>query len=158
MKWHSIILYLHLLATAAMTGLIWFVQIVHYPMFADVPPEAFLLYEVEHQFRTSFVVIPFMTLELLTGLYLVFRIGGRFLEGREEKIVQLAFVLLVLIWGSTFFIQVPLHEQLALNADTAVIDQLVSTNWIRTISWSLRSVLLLMLVSPRLKITDSHHE
>ena len=127
-------------------------------MFADVPSEAFLLYEVEHQFRTSFVVIPFMSLELVTGLYLVFRMGGRFLESREERIVRFAFFLLVLIWGSTFFIQVPLHEQLSLNGDPALIDQLVSSNWIRTISWSLRSVLLLMLVSRRLNVTNSCHE
>lgn len=154
MKRSSIILSLHLLATAAMTGLIWFVQIVHYPMFADVPPEAFLLYEVEHQFRTSFVVIPFMSLELMTGIYLVSRMGGRFLEDREERIIQFTFVLLLLIWGSTFFIQVPLHERLALNADVVFIDQLVSSNWIRTICWSLRSVLLFMLVSQRMQITE----
>ncbi len=49
-------------AALFMTGLIWFVQIVHYPLFARVlrntAPDAFRAYEASHANRTSFVVFP----------------------------------------------------------------------------------------------------
>ena len=48
-----VLLSLHLAATAAMTGLIWFVQVVHYPLFAAVGADQFVAYEVAHQRRTS---------------------------------------------------------------------------------------------------------
>ena len=38
----------HLFATFAMTGIIWFVQIVHYPMLARLPHENFAALEREH--------------------------------------------------------------------------------------------------------------
>ena len=34
----------HLLATTTMAGLIWFVQVVHYPLFAHVPASASAAY------------------------------------------------------------------------------------------------------------------
>jgi hypothetical protein len=38
----------HLAATAAMVGLIWFVQVVHYPLFASVGADEFVAYENAH--------------------------------------------------------------------------------------------------------------
>ena len=58
----------HLFATAAMVGLIWFVQVVHYPLFARVGPDGFTTYETEHQRRTSWVVGPFMAVEGVAAL------------------------------------------------------------------------------------------
>ena len=63
-----VLLSLHLAATAVMTGLIWFVQVVHYPLFAAVGAEQFVAYEVAHQRRTSFVVGLPMLVEGLTVL------------------------------------------------------------------------------------------
>ena len=50
----------HLAATAAMVGLLWFVQLVYYPLFALVGPDGFVEYEHSHQQRTSYVVGPLM--------------------------------------------------------------------------------------------------
>lgn len=43
----------HLFATAAMVGLIWFVQVVHYPLFASVGADGFTDYETAHRRRTG---------------------------------------------------------------------------------------------------------
>ena len=48
-----------------MTGLIWFVQVVHYPLFAKVGSEAFSLYESLHTQKTGLVVGPVMLVEVL---------------------------------------------------------------------------------------------
>ena len=59
----ELILLLQAASTLAMVGLIWFVQIVHYPLFAQVGREGFSGYEQAHQNRTTFVVAPLMLVE-----------------------------------------------------------------------------------------------
>jgi hypothetical protein len=55
----------------------------------------------------------------------------------------LALALTVLIWACTFFVSVPLHGQLGAGGlDVNVIDQLVRTNWVRTLAWTGRVVIL----------------
>ncbi|MEO0474224.1 MAG: hypothetical protein AAF206_31745 [Bacteroidota bacterium] len=138
---------LHLLSTLMMTGVIWFVQIVHYPLFAEVGPDQFTQYEGLHVRWTGYIVGPLMLLELGSGLLLF--LG---MEGSNRWWIGGAMVALGLIWLSTFFLQVPLHGQISQGFDLAAIKRLVSTNWIRTILWSLRAGILLYLVSGWLKI------
>lgn len=123
----------HAVVTAAMTGLIWFVQVVHYPLFARVGVEQFAGYEAEHQRRTTFVVMPLMLAELGLAVAIAALVGG-----------VAAFVglgLVVLIWLSTFIVQVPLHRRLERAFDPGVVGALVRTNWIRTVAWTARSTI-----------------
>ena len=49
--WHNdwtLVLVLHVAATMFMVGLIWLVQIVHYPLFAHVGADTFLAYHQRH--------------------------------------------------------------------------------------------------------------
>ena len=55
--------------------------------------------------------------------------------------------LLVVIWLSTFLLQVPRHRTLESGFDISVHRRLVGTNWIRTFAWSLRGLLVLWIVS-----------
>jgi len=141
-----------ILATAMMTGIIWFVQIVHYPLFLKVPLEGFVSYEQSHTVRTGLVVAPLMLLEMGTAIGLV----GLSLFSGEKTTVGLsplhlgALGCLLLIWASTFLIQVPLHQLLEQRADPKAMELLVSTNWIRTILWSIRLGLLALLIAPRI--------
>jgi hypothetical protein len=136
-----IVLILQVASTLLMTGIIWFVQIVHYPLFARVGGPSFAGYEAEHATRTGWVVGPLMCIELATAvLFLI----TRFRPGSVSTSSAWAGIALVaLIWMSTAFIQVPLHNRLSAGADAAVIARLVGTNWIRTIAWTLRSLLVL---------------
>jgi hypothetical protein len=130
-------------ATFFMIGLIWFVQIVHYPLFARVGRDGFAGYELSHSQLTSLVVIPAMLVELVTtGLLVLAQPAGM----RRWEAIGGA-VLLVVVWGSTFFLQVPRHGQLAAGFDEAAHAALVATNWVRTVAWSLRGLLLIRVVA-----------
>jgi len=54
----EVLLVAHAAATLVMVGVIWFVQVVHYPLMARVSASEFAAYEREHQNRTTFVVAP----------------------------------------------------------------------------------------------------
>jgi uncharacterized membrane protein len=133
----ALLLSVHAIATAAMAGLIWFVQVVHYPLFRSVGAEGFVAYEVAHSRLTSFVVGPFMAVEGVCGLILFFWPPDEL--GRIYGFV--GCVLLAIVHASTIFVQVPKHGQLSKAYDPTVVDALVATNWIRTIVWSARAVL-----------------
>ena len=126
-----------------MTGLVWFVQIVHYPLMGKVGPREFVDYEIAHTNRTSIVVAPIMLLELFSGLlYLYFQ--GWPLEWLASFTVNM--YLLGLIWLSTFFLQIPLHRHLSGGFDQRAHQRLVRTNWLRTLLWTVRSLLLVAII------------
>ena len=130
---------LHLFATIFMTGVIWIVQVLHYPMFADVWPAAFPGYAQEHAQRISVVVVPAMLVELGCALLLALdrrpEVGPRWMGG-------VGLALLLVIWGSTFLVQVPLHAALRSGFDAELHRQLVATNWVRTLAWTARAGLV----------------
>jgi len=53
-----------------------------------------------------------------------------------------AAFLVVIIWLSTFTLQVPIHRRLQTGKDDARIRRLVSTNWIRTIAWTVKAIII----------------
>jgi hypothetical protein len=61
------VLLIHALVTWFMTGLIWFVQVVHYPLMAAVGSPGFAAYEAAHSRRTTWVVAPVMLAEAATA-------------------------------------------------------------------------------------------
>jgi len=53
---------------------------------------------------------------------------------------------LVVIWASTAMVQMPLHDRILKGPDTHAQRRLVSTNWIRTVAWTLRGAIALAMV------------
>ncbi len=133
---------LHAAATVAMTGVIWFVQLVHYPLFRFAAGGDFADFAATHQSRTTLVVAPLMSVELVSALLLF---GGGASGSRGLAIAGL--LVLGAIWLSTAFVQVPLHRRLARGFDGDAARLLVRSNWFRTIGWSARSVIALALVA-----------
>lgn len=129
----------HLGLSCFMCGLIWLIQCVHYPLFSRIPPEAFPAYESAHQRKISFVVVPVMLLELASAIFLL--VITDIPVSRTLLLVNA--ILLTVIWISTFAFQVPLHRKLSQAYDERSIRQLVRSNWIRTIGWTLKSLLLI---------------
>jgi hypothetical protein len=132
----------HAAATLVMVGVIWFVQIVHYPLFDRVGRAGFPIYAVDHQQRTLVVVGPTMLVELLTSLLLLIRHWA----GPEAPWLWVGAGLLGVIWLSTAFLQVPRHCELAAGFDEEAHRLLVLTNWLRTGAWSSRGMLALFLI------------
>ena len=62
------VLLLQFFSTIAMVGLVWFVQVVHYPLMERVGKDEFCRYERDHQTRTTMVVAPLMLTEAVTAL------------------------------------------------------------------------------------------
>lgn len=132
----------HLAATLFMTGLIWFVQIVHYPLFAQTGRAEFAGYELRHSRLTTWVVGPPMVVEAVTATLLLVQPP----PGVPVSLLVSGFVLLVIIWLSTALVQVPCHHVLTRGFDAAVHRRLVRSNWVRTIGWSLRALIVLSMV------------
>ena len=126
-----LVLTAHAAATWAMTGLIWFVQVVHYPLFAAIGPAGFAAYHAAHSRLTTLVVGPLMLVEAACGVWIVLE--------RPTPAAWTGVALLAVVWGATFVVSVPRHNLLAAGFDAAVIDSLVATNWIRTIAWTARA-------------------
>lgn len=130
----------HASVTLAMTGLIWFVQLVHYPLLTKVGDASFSTYERLHQAWITPLVFPLMTTELLlAGWIAVFSVSQSHF-GFWERWGALGLVGVA--WASTAVIQVPLHSRLGDGFDAATVAQLVRTNWIRTFAWTARAVLV----------------
>ena len=68
----DLVLTLHAVATISMVGVIWYVQLVHYPLMALVGNGNFPKFESEHQRRTTWVVAPLMLTEAATAVTLLF--------------------------------------------------------------------------------------
>ena len=133
------------LATAGfMTGLIWFVQVVHYPLFAAVGVDRFEAYERGHMRSTTWIVAPVMSVELLLAVSLVLLADSAW----HRTSAWLALALLAIVWLSTALRQAPLHQRLAERFDTQLWQSLVRSNWLRAACWSVRSAGLLILLSP----------
>lgn len=120
----NLLLLVHLAATLVRVGIIWFVQVVHYPLF-------------------SRVVGPPMLVEMATALTLVLVRPA----GVPVNAILLGIILLAIVWLSTALLQVPRHKTLGAGFDDRVCTNLVVSNWIRTIAWSLRGLLALWMVA-----------
>ena len=136
----KLVLLVHVFATLFMVGLIWFVQIVHYPLYSNVGREQFPEYERLHNRLTTWVVGPAMLLEVATAVVLL-----KSPPSGSTSLAWVALGLLALIWISTATLSVPAHNALTIEFSKAQHHQLVATNWIRTVAWSLRGVIVLVI-------------
>jgi hypothetical protein len=134
----------HTASTLAMCGVIWFVQLVHYPLFDRVAGAAFSRYERAHTYRTSYVVVPLMLGELGSSALLVLLLPGRVLP-------WVGLGLLAAVWLSTFLVQVPAHRRLERGFDGATHRRLVRTNWWRTVAWTARGAIATSLLASAIR-------
>jgi hypothetical protein len=136
----------NLVAATVMMGVIWFVQIVHYPLFALVGNDRSIEYARDNQRRTSLVVGPPMAAEGIASIWLFVDPP----DGLSRVLPTVSGLLLAVVLLSTVLVQVPRHARLAEERDGAsiagVVASLVAGNWIRTIGWSARCVIAAVMV------------
>lgn len=137
------LLLVHAGATWTMVGVIWVMQLVHYPLFAQVGPETYATYQALHMQRITWIVGPVMLVELATA--------GLLAAGYAALVpsvqVWTGLGLLALIWVSTGLVQAPLHGMLTSGFDAYTHTWLVRSNWLRTIAWTLRGILALWMLA-----------
>jgi hypothetical protein len=127
----------HSALTWALVGLIWLIQIVHYPLLNAVGEEAFRAYHLRHTTQITWLVGPLMLGELGSAAALI-------LQGGSDFWLRVSMPPLLFTWACTWRVQVPLHEKLSRGFDAQVHRRLVRTNWWRTAAWTLRGLCLLL--------------
>jgi uncharacterized membrane protein len=131
----------HAAVTWMLVGLIWTIQIIHYPLLPDVGGEQFDRYHGRHMFRASLLIVPLALTEgALSAALLVF-------GHRHDPFAWLGLLLVAIIAVSTMTIHGPLHLRLRGAPDERLMRRLIATNWIRTIAWSVRGVLALIILA-----------
>ncbi len=126
---------LNLSASLFLCGLIWVIQLLHYPFFHHIEKSDFAHHQATHRFRISLIVIPAMLVELGSSFILAFRADF------VQHLHIAGLVIVLLIWASTFFLQVPQHQKISQGYDAEAVDKLISGNRIRTFLWSAKSLL-----------------
>ena len=121
--------------SCVLVGLIWVIQVVHYPLFALVGRAEHVVYHAAHVRRITWLVAPLMLLELGGGVALWWVAPPHLVWAARGGVA-----LLGLIWVSTALVQVPAHDRLARGWDPVAHRRLVRSNWVRTWAWSLRGV------------------
>ena len=137
------LLVIHFAVTWALVGLIWTIQAVHYPLLKEVGQEGFIAYHERHMARITWVVGPLMLAEVSSAALLLYL-------GERAVLFGISLGALALIWGSTWFYQVPLHQKLSQGYDAPTIERLVRTNIWRTVGWTIRGLCLAALLVSRL--------
>lgn len=139
----KLLVLLNFAATLLMTGVIWQVQLVTYPIMGLVGKSEFTNYHAFHTTWITPVVGPPMLVELITAILLV----GAHPEEMPDWAAWVGLGLCGFLFLSTGLISVPLHNQLATGYTERAHSLLVSTNWIRTVGWTLRAALMMWVMT-----------
>lgn len=141
METFTLFLFIHTLVTWMLIGIVWFVQVVHFPLYSYIK-KGFHEYERSYLKRTGWLVGPLMLIEAISAIFLLS-------FASYTPIIQLAavnLILLVLIWIMTFLFHMSEQGSLAIRFSKNMHEKLVSTNWGRTALWTLRGILILFIL------------
>jgi len=137
----ALLLLIHIASTIMMCGIIWAVQCVEYPMFADVGEADFKIYHDNHMRRITWVAGPLMLAEVFSGAALILASPSAVSIPLVQQLSALG--LLIYIWVVTALSQIPAHRALMKTFSTESHRRLVRGNWQRTIAWTLRAIVVL---------------
>ena len=131
----SSMLFLHILSTAIMVGIIWVIQIVHYPSFHYIDKSRYVSFQNFHMNKISYIVIPVMSIEAISGIILLYN--------DQTVLFIISLIILLVIWTLTAFYFTRTHQLLAKGYKKEIVRKLVQLNWVRTGLWTLRLVILI---------------
>ena len=134
------LLLIHIVFSLYLLGVIWFVQLVHYPTFLFLKIENEENPFVFHQARSSLAILPPMSLELVSVILLMFYPYPNY------TIVVTLLVFTLLIWLATLTLQWPCIKTLKEEKTEEIVKKLIWTNWLRTALWSLKGLYIFFLL------------
>lgn len=130
--------------TRYMTGMIWSMQILEYPLFALVGPKEFPAYHQRHNRGLPLLVILPSVGAFLSAVVLIFTRPARLPLWASIVIAALDLCIVAV----TAAREAPLHARLDREGySPTVIRQLVLGNWIRTLLWTVTAIILLVLTA-----------
>ncbi len=129
--------FIQIVCNSYLVSLVFMTQFITYPTFLDIDKDKFLEYHQKYVNKISFIVAPVMLIELLT-LSLIAYFSSEFL-------IIKSLILLLVIWLTTFFIMIPSHNRISKSFNKKEIISLINYNWVRTILWSFKLLLIIFL-------------
>jgi hypothetical protein len=133
-------------ATLLLTGVSWFVQVVHYPLFARVGAQGWPGYAAEQGRRAGWAVGAPMLVEGVTAAWLVAAPP----VWLPRPIAGGLAALVLIAWAATWRLERPLVARLAGRFDRGAHRALVVTHWVRVLAWWTRSTFMLWLAAQAL--------
>ena len=131
----ELLLKVNFISTSVMVGVIWVIQLLHYPSFHFINEKKYIEFQHFHMQRISFIVIPAMLIELASALLLAYFF--------RSSLTIILLALLLGVWAVTFIFFTNMHQKLTNGYNKSIVDRLIQINWSRTILWSLRLIILL---------------
>jgi hypothetical protein len=126
-----------------LTGLIWTIQVVHYPLFDAVAAERFVAYEAAHSSRITAVLAGPWALQGVTTAWLLLATPPNV----PLALVALSAALAAVPVLVTLALSVPAHRVLGRGFDAAAHTRLVTTNWLRTVAWTAHALVATALLT-----------
>lgn len=119
---------LQLIVDSGLFILIWLVQLIIYPSFRYTEENKFVAWHGRYTALIGLIVVPLMFIQV--GVEVAFFLDH---EPRWNRIL-----IISAIWAATFGLSVPCHNRLHRRGkDLVTLKRLVTSNWIRTLCWSL---------------------
>jgi len=129
----------HLTSTSIMVGVIWVIQLVHYPSFKYVNESDYIIFQKYHMSNISYIVFPVMFTELTTAILIFF-------SGEKSFFFMLSLICLFLIWVITGVLFTKFHNILQKGKDLKMIEKMIKANWMRTLLWTLRLIMIFFVI------------
>ena len=130
---------IHIISTSIMVGVIWVIQLVHYPSFKYVNESDYIIFQKYHMSNISYIVFPVMFTELITALIILF-------FGEKSLFFVLSLICLFLIWVITGVLFTKYHSILKEGKDLMIIEKMIKANWIRALLWTMRLIMILFVI------------
>ena len=130
---------IHIISTSIMVGVIWVIQLVHYPSFKYVNESDYINFQKYHMSNISYIVFPVMFTELITALIILF-------FGEKSLFFVLSLICLFLIWVFTGVLFTKYHSILKEGKDLMIIEKMIKANWIRALLWTMRLIMILFVI------------
>ncbi len=135
---HDLLIVLHIVSTSIMVGVIWVMQLLHYPALLYVKNETFRQFQNFHMTKISIIVVPIMLIELVSGFII-------YLQGERSFEFLASFVLMIILWIMTGLIFTKFHSKLRKSKDIRIINKMIFLNWYRTLFWSMRLIIIFLM-------------
>ncbi|NND70243.1 MAG: hypothetical protein HKN43_01560 [Rhodothermales bacterium] len=138
----NVLLAVQLATSGFLFGLIAIVQAEVYPFLERFEADKFSVLHAFHSRRITYVVAIPMVAELVISIMLVV-----VQSPVVNPVLAIAGLgLTIVIWISTLFVQVPLHQSLERSHSPDLTRRLTRSNWIRTVCWAARTIIALIMV------------
>ena len=137
------IFYTHLLLCIGVTAILWFMQIVHYPLLPYVDAGKWTQFSEKRRMFTTMVIYPLMAFEALTGIALILIAT----QSKTYGLLATSIVLLIALLIYTLAYLNPQFKKINSPDDVANQQRFLKLHWVRTIGWTIRVMLFVLILA-----------